>query len=511
MYAHNPFMNPAQQQRNEPVLLHPQPLPPQVQQSILTRGILPTPGLPDTAGQGGQYMQQAGPPSQQSGQHHQQQGAPNAFTGHANNAYAHQQQTAKPTQLTGHAMTLLNAFKSGPRDGGENKPPGSAPQGNAFSQANNQQQYQSSPRTNFPTTQASNPAAQYLPQHMTQGAPMRISPRTMQPPEAQPGPKHAQPADSHRTALLDIFKRSGPRSPLSNEIRMQPGSSQESPSFAGKNEPSSPAYKAPSAAEAIASASEANGEPVRMNPEVTLPYRAVQILSRPKQAEPAKPNDYSSTQAQMQRLQQRLSPQESRTAGRQGQPSSPRERSFLQQQMEQEAKRSPQLHYAAAQAASLPYAKQSPSSMHSVPSFHQQHQQQQQPTSVLPRRKDSNPEQRQKLLSLFGTSKEQQQQPSAGATEEKGKGKEHAAMYDRHPHQQQMPSGTTPRSRVASFASAGGNEPTATAAATFSGSAATSAGTGAGAESRRGSQTPISPADRNFLLSYLESVTNVGR
>jgi mRNA-decapping enzyme subunit 2 len=496
IYGHNLFMNPAQQQRNEPVLLHPQPLPPQVQQSILTRGILPTPGLPETAGQGGQYMPQAGPHPQQSGQHLQQR-APNAFTGHANNAYVSQQQTGKPTQLTGHAMTLLNAFKSGPRDGGENKPPGSAPQGNAFVQANNQQQYQSSPWTNIPTTQASNPAAQYLPQHMTHGAPMRTSPRTMQPPEAQPGPKQAQSTDSHRTALLDIFKRSGPRSPLSNEIRMQPGAAQETSSFAVRNEPGSPAYKAPSAAEAIASASEANGAPVRMNPEITLPYRAVQILSRSKQAEPAKPNDYSSTQAQMQRLQQRLSPQDSRTAGRQGQPSSPRERSFLHQQMEQEAKRSPQLNYAAAQAASLPYAKQSPASMHSVPSFHQQQQSQQQQhqqqPSVLQRRKDSNPEQKQKLLSLFGGSKERPS-AAAAAAEEKGKGKEPAAMYD--------PSGTTPRSRVASFASAGGNEPTATAPG---------AATGAGADSRRGSQTPISPADRNFLLSYLESVTNVGR
>jgi mRNA-decapping enzyme subunit 2 len=231
----------------------------------------------------------------------------------------------------------------------------------------------------------------------------------------------------------------------------------------------------PSAAEAIASASEANGAPVKMNPELNLPYRAVQILSRPKQTEPAKSQDIASAQAQMQRLQHRLSPNESRNAGRQGMPS-PRERTFLHQ-MEQEAKRSPQLNYAAAQAASLPYAQQSPSNTHSVPSLPQQ-----QPTGVLQRRKDSNPEQKQKLLSLFSKEQQQQQQqhqasPAVFSAEDKGKGKE---------------PGATSRSRVASFASATGNEPAA----------------GSASPSRRGSQTPISPADRSFLFSYLASVTD---
>ncbi|KAK4123982.1 hypothetical protein N657DRAFT_645598 [Parathielavia appendiculata] len=500
VYGQNQFMNSPQQHRNEPVLLHPQPLPPQVQQSILTRDIIPTPGLPDTAGQDGQYVQRAGPHPQSSGQHFQQ-GPPNQSNTHLNSAYASQQQAGKPKQLTGHAMTLLNTFKSGSRDSAENKAPGDNTQENASLQARNQHQYQEPPWTNVLVTHASNPAAPYLPQHMVYGAPLRVSPRTMQHAEAQPGHKHVQPSDSHRTALLDIFKKSGPKSPLSNEIRMQAGATQESPSFGRRNDPGSPAYKAPSAAETIASASEANGTPVRINPEVSLPYRAVQILSRPKQAEPEKLQDYASTQVQMQRLQQRVGPQESRTTGRQGLPS-PRERSFLQQ-MEQEAKRSPQLTYAAAQAAGAPYAKQSPFNTH--PAQLSQHHQQyfQQPTSMLQRRKDSNPEQRQKLLSLFSKEQQQeqqqQQQPSSAvkgfSAEEKAKGKEPAGMYDQH---QQLPD--TPRSsRVASFASAGGNEP-----ATGSGSAAADG-------SRRGSQTPISPADRSFLLSYLESVSNVGR
>lgn len=496
VYGRNAFMNPAQAHRQEPVLLHPQPLPPQVQQSVLTRGILPTPGLPDTTRHGGPYTQQGGllgpqtiPHSQQvvpqvlQGVSHTQQGAPNPFAAQRNDTYAPQQQAGKPAPLTGHAMSLLNAFKNGPQDT-QNKPRGNTPQDSASLQASHQHQYQSAPWVNVPTSQAQNPAAQFLPHHMAPAAPIRASSHTMQSPEGPPGPKPAQPSESHRTALLDMFKRSGPRSPLSNEVKMQPATSQHSPGFVRRDEPSSPAYKAPSAAEAIASASEANGAPVRMNPEVNLPYRAVQILSRPKQAEPAKPQDQAAVQAQMQRLQRRLSPlgssrQEGRNVVRQGLPS-PRDRAFSHQ-MEQEAKRSPQLSYAAAQAASLPYAQQSPSSTHSIPSLPHQ-----QPPSVLQRRKDSNPEQKQKLLSLF--SKEQQQgSPTGFSAEDKGKSKEPAAFDQTGPG--------TPRSRVASFTSTVGNEPTV----------------GSTPTSRRGSQTPISPADRSFLFSYLESVTNSRR
>ncbi|KAH6841124.1 hypothetical protein B0I37DRAFT_347703 [Chaetomium sp. MPI-CAGE-AT-0009] len=517
IYGRNPFVNPAQQQRNEPVLLHPQPLPPQVQQSILTRGILPTPALLEAAGQGGQHAQRdsqqihyggphtqlAGQNTQQGGPHpqlggqHIQQGALDSFTARTNDAYAPQQQTAKPGQLTGHTMTLLNAFKNSPRDNTEKKSRGNTPQDNAFESANNQHQYQSAPWANVPATQAPNPAAQFLPQHMGPVAPMRTSPRAMQPSEPQSGPKPSQPADTHRTALLDMFKKSGPRSPLSNEIRMQPGKAQQSPGFERKDEPASPSYKAPSAAEAVAQAPEANGAPVRMNPEFNLPYRPVQILSRPKQGDQGKSQEYASAMAQMQRLQQRFSPsgsslQDARNAGRQNLPS-PRDRGFLQQ-MEHEAKRSPQSNYAAAHAASLPYAQQSPSSPYSNPVFQQQQQQQpqqQQPAPMFQQRKDSNSEQKQKLLSLF--SKEQQQQqrqqgdsPASMTAGEKGKGKEPTGA------------GSTPRSRVESFASAGGNEPAIT-------------GAGSSATSRRGSQTPISPADRSFLLSYLESVTGVSR
>ncbi|KAK1971127.1 hypothetical protein LY78DRAFT_154806 [Colletotrichum sublineola] len=90
-------------------------------------------------------------------------------------------------------------------------------------------------------------------------------------------------------------------------------------------------------------------------------------------------------------------------------------------------------------------------------------------------------EQKQKLLSLFG----KPQSPSPGPVfglEGKGKAREMAA-----------PDGTM-RSRVASLVSASGQ------------------GAPEGlSESPRGSQTPISPADRSFLLGYLASVANNGK
>ncbi|KAH6624470.1 hypothetical protein B0J18DRAFT_409922 [Chaetomium sp. MPI-SDFR-AT-0129] len=599
-YDRNPFVNPAQQQRHEPVLLHPQPLPPQVQQSVLTRGILPTPALLDAAhqaglaGQAGHYAQQRGGLQEQQQQQQQQpqqqqqlrhgnpygqQGVQYSHQVHSNQSHARgndahapqQQQAAKTAQLTGHAMSLLSAFKgnNGPRESGEqHKSRGITPQEtNSALGSTNQSPYQPGPWSNAPTSQAAHVAAHYLPQHAgAPAAPVKTSPRAAQPSEPyHPAPKHTQPTENHRTVLLDMFRKAGPRSPLSHEIKLPSTKSQHSPGYARKDEPSSPSYKATSTAEPTA---DQGGSPLRAHPEPSLSYRPVQILSRPKQGaadQAGKVQDYTGAQEQLRRLQHRFSPlgssrQDARNAPRQGVPS-PRDRSFYQQMEQQEPKRSPQLNYVAAQAASLPYAPQPTSSAQSVPSY-QQHQQQpyqqqhhpqhqQHPQQQAPQRKDSNSEQKQLLLSLFSKEQQQQQQQhqqkhhqqtsspttyastdnrdanragSSNSTASRAKGKAReppiGTVYD----QARSQSGSAPRSRVASFASLGG-----AAEGTGSGAAATGGGGGGGggggsgvgsagppiagsaATSRRGSQTPISPADRSFLFSYLESVTNTGR
>lgn len=490
-YGPNPFM-PAQQARNEPVLVHPQPLPPQVQQSRLARSILSTPGVPEPTGQSGLQIQP---------------GAVNSSIGHGHDTYAPQQQNAKPPQLTGHAMALLNAFKS--TSNSEGKPGSHTVPDSAMVQANIQPPHHPAPWANLTATQSSNPAAQYLPQYMAPATQSRTSPRAIQPSGASSTTsKPPQLSDSHRAALLDMFKRSGPRSPLSNEITMKFGNSQDGASFTTKDQLGSSSSKAPSAAEGIASASEANGAPVRMNFETAIPYRAGPLLGRPKQAEAGKAPDFTGAQTQMHHFQQRFSPlgsarHEARSSVRAGLPS-PRDRSFFHQMEQETTRRSPQLNYAsqqqvAAQAAGLPYTTEQPLQQQpptaayggGIPPLYQQ-QQQPTTTGVLRRRQDSNPEQRQKLLSLFG--RERASPTGFAAPDDKGKAREPPPAFD-------AAQSTTPRSRVASIASAGRGGENIT----------TSSPTAASAASRRGSQTPISPADRSFLLSYLESVSNSAR
>ena len=109
------------------------------------------------------------------------------------------------------------------------------------------------------------------------------------------------------------------------------------------------------------------------------------------------------------------------------------------------------------------------------------------PATQQPRRQDSNPEQRHKLLSLFGKTAQQEQQArgtsASSAYEDKvaGKMKESIAV-------DQVRSGT-PRSRVASLASP-------SVAVSSGGGIAMekvpSIGAGSKPSSRRGSQTPIS-------------------
>ncbi|KAK0711564.1 hypothetical protein B0H67DRAFT_646924 [Lasiosphaeris hirsuta] len=474
-YGRNPYVNPAQQARKEPVLLHPQPLPPQVQQSILVRGILPTPQLPDTTNQS---FAQPPPPSLGS------------FPGQKSEPFQTQTQDAKmPPPLTGHRMSLLNAFKNENRQQGENKAPGSSARNNALPSPSHQGPTQSQahygstqgPWANTVSNQASNPATQYLPHYATghnvQPSPDTRSQGVPSPATQASGTRSGQPSEAHRSALLDMFKKAGPISPNSSDSTVIPGKARSGMRYTPQEESRSPVYRNTEAAEAAARASEINGSPVRMNPEANLPYRAVQILSRQKQPEVGKDHDIATTQLHNHAAASMNSTQyEMRNSGYRNQPS-PRDRGFAHQGGENQGKGSPRFSLAA-QAAGRPYGhspQHSLSSTQNVSSF------QPQPTNLLQQRQNPNPEQKQKLLSLFG--KSQQSSPTGFGSDDKSKFKE-ASMHDQ----------IRPRSRVASLASAGGDN--------IQGSAPTS---------RRGSGTPISPADRNFLLSYLESVSSGGR
>ena len=87
--------------------------------------------------------------------------------------------------------------------------------------------------------------------------------------------------------------------------------------------------------------------------------------------------------------------------------------------------------------------------------------------------------------------------------------KEPVMGYEQH----QIPRSDTPRSaRVASLSGQPNNIAVEGVGAPVGGPpAGGSSGVPSATNSRRGSQTPISPADRNFLLSYLESMSSKAR
>ncbi|KAM7223633.1 hypothetical protein V8F06_001107 [Rhypophila decipiens] len=469
--SYSPGMNPMyqhQQLRKEPILLHPQPLPPQVQQSILTRGILPTPGLPETGAQGGLQAHQAS--------------LLQAFVTPKPVPLSVQQQGGNLAhEMTSQKQSLLNAFKTESR---VNNDSGGLSRNDGMRQSANQtaSQAQGDPHgwANAAALQATNPAARYLPQNAsvpTQQQASNVGPHGVAstlPQASVSGNRPGQATDQQRTSLLDMFKKTAPISPPSGTSTAVPSQPMENPIFARNHNNTRGG-----------SAADNNTDmPAQKNPEVNLPYRPVQILARPKQGESV-PHPGSESPAQHGTKQHASLP-------------SPKVQSSLLADSLRESfssnQQSPRL-YQPPPSSGSPYgsfAQPQGSPLGTSPSTQQT------------RRQDANPEQRQRLLSLFGKSIQQDHQNSSPAEfEDKVAGKmKETVGFD------QMRSGT-PRSRVASLASS-----SVTVGGGVGGVAmekAPSLGSGSKSSSRRGSQTPISPANRDFLLNFLQNVSSTGR
>jgi mRNA-decapping enzyme subunit 2 len=289
--------------------------------------------------------------------------------------------------------------------------------------------------------------------------------------------RQGQQTDAHRSSLLDMFKKGAPLSPSSSDSTIKPGKVQAEAVLGTKG---SPVFKAHPVNETASRGADVNGGNARANAETNLPYRPVQILSRPsQQGSPRSDRDVFANQQMHNHVAASINSaqSDSRNSGYRNLPS-PRDRGFLRGES---GKGSPRFTLAAqaVQAAGYPYGHSPQQAPQASPALHQH-----QPSNALQQRQNANPEQKQKLLSLFAP--KDQASPTGFVGNEKGKGKEASV-----PEQVRS---STPRSRVASLASAGGDN--------IQGSAPSS---------RRGSGTPISPADRNFLLSYLESVSSGGR
>jgi mRNA-decapping enzyme subunit 2 len=402
-----PVMVTQQRPKDQPTLLHPQPLPPQVQKSLLSKGMLRETPPPAYAVRGSVTVQ-----------------VPNmtGTQGYATSPYAEiamtqqSQPNPAPKQLAEASAALLSSFKGGAALAGTSLPRGIQGQAAGATTLQSQVSTHQSYYTHQQYQGGSSVGYQMALQSM--GVPMNM------PAASRPAP----PSDKHRSALLDMFKKAD------SSVAASPDGSQAS----------AIGTKALTGQPGSASSN-------RQDPQ--LPFAALSLQSKLQGA--ASP---SGSMKSSQLSDKTVVPAKPGPGSQHGHSNSGLGRK------ENTNYRGP----AAPSSTGSPYTavgQDAPASWASPPA-----------ASALPmpgalgRRTEASTEQRQRLLALFGT-----KEPG----EDKGKGKD-VGLPD-----------PTPRSRVASLASG--------AAEGQQGSVPTS---------RRESETPISPADRNFLLGYLESVAN---
>ncbi|KAF5668459.1 mrna decapping complex subunit 2 [Fusarium heterosporum] len=415
-----------QYKSNQAPLVHPQPLPPQVERAVFNRSVFQDVNQPDFNASPAQFANQ-----QQVQYGHPGQMPPQApiQTG---------QQRQQP--LNGQSMALLNAFK------GSNvvPQPQHKPQQVAFPPGFPVQN-QGPAYGNFGGPQ---PPQQTIPQvsaHATGivGGQVRSgpSPKELAGSKVGSGP----PADNHRSALLGMFRKDDQNQPPAQASQTQTQSTGQPAPGSMMSE----LLRSVGADNVRAQAQPQLG--IQDNPSVSL--EGLSLQPRPTQT------GTPGSQGRGDYMQQ-YGANSHTHAPAASQPTQPI-RILQRGQGEQflgvgGASASSQTSFTSPSGLSghlqPAAAGVSPSIRQALPS--------------MGRRRESGPAQKRELLSLFG------KQPSP-ASLEAAKGKEAIAG--------------TPGSRLASLAS-GVEEPS-------------------GPPSRRGSQTPISPAERTFLLDYLQSVT----
>ncbi|KAM5345538.1 hypothetical protein ACJ41O_011399 [Fusarium nematophilum] len=409
-----------QYKSNQATLVHPQPLPPQVERSVFNRSAFQDGAQPNYRGAPAPFI-------------NQQQAQQTRYGQMPSQAPIPAEQPRQP-HLNGQSMALLNAFKGG-------------------NPATQLKENTRQPQVPGPGYQAQNHvplygsfgAAQIPPQVPPHTAGVLSSKDRSQPsPKELPGSRVGPPADDHRSALLGMFRKE-------EQAQIQPHAQGPQPTA----QPVS-GNMLNDLLRSAGDATQAQAPPrtsIDTNPIVSLDALSIQ----PRPAQSGTPGSQGMAEYAQQYGGQPLLPPTS-------QPAQPIR--ILQRGQNDQflggggtSAGSPQVSHASPSglAGHLPaHPATSPGSAPSLP--------------VLNRRRESGADQKRQLLSLFG------KQPSP-ASLEAAKGKEAVSG--------------TPRSRLASLAS-GAGEP----------------GLGSVPPSRRGSQTPISPAERTFLLDYLQSVTN---
>ena len=421
--------------QDKPVqLLHPQPLPPQVQgdkliQSMMSSSMVPNPNM-------------RGPPPNGATQNHQ--------TGQHQQGHGLQGAAPAPNQLPAHSLNLLSALK------GESTRATTT----AFQTSNAQPNFTalSAPYQQAHHTMAENGSA------IQDGS----QARPLQNPLA--GPKQST-TEQHRSALLDMFKKSEPSLPQ-GQFDSQ-GSKMSSPRQARPNEIGS-RNQSPSTAEVLRNAARDKNGPIAMNPETNLPFGALSILSRPQSGKTVN-NSNSPRQRSDANTGQRQTPSSPLARSSPGYNASRGKVPDARGQWPPQARPSlaQAYPYGPAQGATNNSFSVLPSppaaSTFPVP-------------GVLKPRQDSSSEHKNTLLSLFG-------KQISGIDQGKGKEPAVAAAAATATTGDPFASGTAAGARMASVSSSRGD----------------ASGSANNPTSRRGSQTPLSPAERNFLLGFLET------
>ncbi|KAI0013999.1 hypothetical protein F4779DRAFT_560207 [Xylariaceae sp. FL0662B] len=444
--------NPPRQFQHQPVqLLHPQPLPPQVQKTMLLRGMASSPQATDPSVQSTMTGPSQGHYRIAQGPQHQVHGT-----------QASQPERQLPSQLPAHSASLLNVLKGTAAQTSTNqhaRP--QSPQHAISSSATDQPQQRQFPGSNagFASQYGANAMSSSFGTLTTNSTQVASSSADVQP---------IRPTDKHRAGLLDMFKKVE-SSIHQNQVRRESldgarphsGRSMERQKSGGQS---------PSGAGSFRTGTQDYGRPMQMNPETNLPFRALGILSRPQAGQPSNNPTNGSGRNSIDAAQN--APQGS-YAGSSLRNESPTTRKY-RQRTQQSEQSSPQARPSSMQ--SYPYGTGQGSAPNPLSLFPNPPT-----TSTLPNpsamkpRQNSSAEQRNALLSLFGKPQSQS----------KGKEPEKA---------EQFVSSAVPRSRLASFASSAGE------------------GTGGlrGNTSRRSSHAPapLSPEDRSFLLGFLENASN---
>ncbi|KAG9243503.1 hypothetical protein BJ878DRAFT_510455 [Calycina marina] len=249
-------------------IIHPQPLPPNVQRAVFNSGRVYSTMVPP-----------ATQPFVQQQTHTVSIAVPNPqFPGlHAPMVPQVRKQT--PSKLTSHSLALLNAFKT--RDSASGANSGSL----------------TVSHTGEPKLPHQNHDPQELLAGVSQNPPVdllslfKASDTPTQAHNTAPPPKKA-PSDGHKSTLLGLFKSpSTQHAPLARHTATALPTSHTPSAVELSAVDTLSTNAAPIAAANAATASKNAQEHAipEMNPETTLPFRATAILARPTPAEPARP------------------------------------------------------------------------------------------------------------------------------------------------------------------------------------------------------------------------------